>query len=78
LRGQAELGERSDKVDYQTVWNFVPAEGLSFKKACCQASKSVLTSRATGRGEDGRLDVTILRGSLGSFSNSKGAARQGR
>jgi|SRR5271169_235858 transposase len=33
LRGlQAELAERGVKVDYRTVWNFVHAEGLSFKK----------------------------------------------
>lgn len=33
LRGLvAELGERGLKVDYRTVWNFVHAEGLSFKK----------------------------------------------
>lgn len=27
-----ELAERGLKVDYRTVWNFVHAEGLSFKK----------------------------------------------
>jgi transposase len=33
LRGlQAELAARGTKVDYRTVWNFVHAEGLSFKK----------------------------------------------
>ena len=33
LRGLvAELGERGLKVDYRTVWNFVHAERLSFKK----------------------------------------------
>jgi transposase len=33
LRGlQAELAERGTQVDYRTVWNFVHAEGLSFKK----------------------------------------------
>lgn len=33
LRGlQAELLERGVKVDYRTVWAFVHAEGLSFKK----------------------------------------------
>ena len=33
LRGLvAELAERGVKVDYRTVWNFVPAERLSFKK----------------------------------------------
>jgi transposase len=50
LRGlQAELAERGVKVDYRTVWNFVHAEGLSFK-TFCQASKSVLTLPASGRG----------------------------
>lgn len=33
LRGlQAELAEHGVRVDYRTVWNFVHAEGLSFKK----------------------------------------------
>jgi putative transposase len=33
LRGlQAELAERGVMVDYRTVWNFVHAEGLIFKK----------------------------------------------
>ena len=33
LRGLvAELGERGLKVDYKTMWNFVHAEKLSFKK----------------------------------------------
>lgn len=33
LRGlRAELVERGVKVDYRTVWTFVHAEGLSFKK----------------------------------------------
>lgn len=33
LRGLvAELGQSGVKADYRTVWNFVHAEGLSFKK----------------------------------------------
>jgi putative transposase len=33
LRGLvAELGERGVKVDYRSVWDFVHAEKLSFKK----------------------------------------------
>ncbi len=33
LRGlQTELAERGVRVDYRTVWSFVRAEGLSFKK----------------------------------------------
>lgn len=33
LRGLvAELGERGLKVDYRSVWNFIHAEGLSYKK----------------------------------------------
>jgi putative transposase len=33
LRGlRAELAERGVKVDYRTVWSFIHAEGLSFKK----------------------------------------------
>jgi transposase len=35
LRGLvAELAERGLKVDYHTVWDFVHAEKLSFKKNC--------------------------------------------
>jgi transposase len=35
LRGlQAELVGRGVVVDYRTVWRFVHAEGLSFKKKC--------------------------------------------
>ena len=35
LRGLvAELAERGLKVDYRSVWNFVHAEKLSFKKNC--------------------------------------------
>jgi hypothetical protein len=35
LRGLvAELAERGLKVDYRSVWEFVHAEKLSFKKAC--------------------------------------------
>ena len=50
LRGlQAELAERGVNVDYRTVWNFVHAEGLNFKKKRV-ASKGVPTSPATGRG----------------------------
>ena len=29
---QAELAERGTKVGYGTIWNFVHADGLSFKK----------------------------------------------
>ena len=43
LRGlQAELAGRGVKVDYRTVWNFVRAEGLSFKKK--RAAKRARTS----------------------------------
>ena len=41
LRGLvAELAERGVKVDYRSVWEFVHAEGLSFKKkrAPCRAA----------------------------------------
>ena len=37
-------------VDYRTVWNFVHAQGFSFKKkACCPASRIALTSRHRAR-----------------------------
>jgi transposase len=49
LRGLvAELAGRGLKVDYRTVWTFVHGEGLSFKKPSCQASKTGLTSLASG------------------------------
>ena len=73
LRGlQAELAERGVKADYRTVWNFVHAEGPSFKKkACCRPSKSALTSPASGRG--GR---SIRDGSTPSAASS--STRHGR
>ena len=51
LRGLvAELAERGLKVDYRTVWDFVHAEKLSFKKnADRRPSRTVPTSRAGGR-----------------------------
>jgi transposase len=41
LRGLvAELTERGLKVDYRSVWAFVHAEALSYKKLCTPASRS--------------------------------------
>ena len=46
LRGLvAEIAERGLKVDYRTVWNFMHAEGLSFKK-----KRSAKRARSPGRG----------------------------
>jgi len=46
LRGLvAELGERGLKVDYRSVWEFVHAEKLSFKK-----KRGGWRARPTGRG----------------------------
>src|ERR1700727_285073 len=46
LRGLvAELAERGLKVDYRAVWNFVPAEKLSFKK-----NRGGQRTRSTRRG----------------------------
>jgi putative transposase len=47
LRGRvAELSERGLKVDYKTVWNFIHAEKLSFKKnRAREPSKIARTSR---------------------------------
>lgn len=46
LRGLvAELAERDVKVDYRSVWRFVHAEGLSFKKK----SDAKRTGSAKGR-----------------------------
>jgi putative transposase len=51
LRGLvAELAERGLKVDYRSVWEFVHAEKLSFKKkAWWLANATVPTSRGGGR-----------------------------
>ena len=51
LRGLvAELAGRGLKVDYRSVWNFVHAEKLSFKKkASWRASANGPTSREGGR-----------------------------
>src|SRR5438132_827364 len=50
LRGLVvELAERGLKVDYRTVWNFVHAEKLSFKKKpCSPANRIVRTWREGG------------------------------
>jgi transposase len=46
----AELGERGLKVDYRSVWEFVHAEGLSYKKRrWSPASRNAPTSRAGAR-----------------------------
>jgi transposase len=47
LRGLvAELAERGLKVNYRTMWNFVHAEGLSYKKRLCvPANRIAPTSR---------------------------------
>jgi putative transposase len=45
-----ELGERGLKVDYRSVWEFVHAEGLSYKKRrWSPASRIVPMSRAGAR-----------------------------
>lgn len=49
LRGLVtELAQRSLKVDYRSVWTFVHAEKLSFKKRCTPASRSGRTSLEGG------------------------------
>ncbi len=51
LRGlRAELAERGVKVDYRTVWTFVRAEGLSFKK-----KRAALRARSPGHRSQARL-----------------------
>ncbi len=51
LRGLvAELAERGLKVDYRSVWNFVHAEKLSFKKKASSPPNVIVpTSPASGR-----------------------------
>jgi putative transposase len=46
----AELGERGLKVDYRSVWEFLHAEKLSFKKRqWLQPNKTVPISHGVGR-----------------------------
>jgi transposase len=61
LRGLvAELAGRGLKVDYRSVWNFVHAEKLSFKKASWPASAIDLTSRVEERGgSSGRTGLLL-------------------
>ena len=48
LRGLvAELAERNVKVDYRSVWRFVHAEGLSFKKKSNGERAGSTKSRST-------------------------------
>jgi hypothetical protein len=63
LRGLVtELAERGLKVDYRTVWEFVPAEKLSHKKRRCQCGIPVI-ARLDGRGVRGRaISRARLRG----------------
>jgi putative transposase len=51
LRGLVtELGERGLKVDYRSVWEFVHAEQLTYKKRrWLRASRTAPTSRAGAR-----------------------------
>jgi transposase len=53
LRGLvAELGERGLRVDYRTVWNFVHAEKLSFKKNAARQRAGSSRRRPPARAVD--------------------------
>jgi transposase len=57
LRGLvAELGERGVKVDYRSVWDFVHAEDLSFKK-----NRSRQRARSARRGAPADAMATLSR-----------------
>lgn len=57
LRGLvAELGERGLKVDYRSVWRFVHAEKLSFKK-----KRGGWRTRSPGRGAPARAVDKVSR-----------------
>jgi hypothetical protein len=59
LRGLvAELAERGLKVDYRSVWEFIHAEKLSFKKS-------------VAAGERDRPDVARRRGAVDRVSKSR-------
>ena len=74
LRGLvAELSERGLKVDYRSVWNFVHAEKLSFKKRMAPPRLQVILSsrplfsllqrirpRVQASGQDGDTRVPVL------------------
>ena len=66
LRGLvAEFADRGLKVDYHTVWDFVHAEKLSFKKPSSPVSAIVPTWR-----DGGRSGRRISPGSIPSVSSS--------
>jgi putative transposase len=44
----AELAERDLKVDYRSVWNFVHAEGLSFKKKLRSLANGIVPTSHAG------------------------------
>ena len=55
----AELHGRGIKVSYFAVWNIVDRAGLSFKKACTPANRTVRTSPGgVSSGSSGRLVLT--------------------
>src|SRR5262249_1342885 len=64
LRGPvAELAGRGLKVDYHTVWDFVHAEGLSFKKTVLageQARQDIARRRAQWHRYQRRIDPDRL------------------
>ena len=64
LRGlAAELGERGLKVDYRSVWEFVHAERLSFKKSVVAGERDrhdVARRRAQGTKYQDRVDPERL------------------
>lgn len=56
LRGlTAELAAHGIKTHQKIVWLFVHAEGLSFKKLCCQRSRHALTLPANVRADPNGL-----------------------
>ena len=64
LRGLvAELAERGLRVDYHTMWNFVHAEGLSFKKTALASEQDrpdVARKRARWNKHLGDIDLQRL------------------
>ena len=64
LRGLvAELAERGLKVDYRTVWHFVHAEKLSFKKTVAASEQDrpdIARRRAQWKKYQGRIDPERL------------------
>lgn len=75
----AELAERGLKVDYRTMWAFVHAEGLSFKKTALtseQERPDIARKRARWKARQGSIDPRRLVFIDGEPANAIGSREQ--